>query len=169
MQREFQGQSYRWSGKVWLDQHFLEVPQKLADDLNEHFLTDLLDPDRSDWMDLAVTLRRAGTDLQNRSTLGLVARACRMRLNHNPRDQATRAILSSALRHLGQPLQAEEVTRNWTDPAVLTSRAAALCDLGRWNEAQAAVKLALRCGAGEYAKQVQYRILAQEKPSGRSA
>ncbi|MBX3167759.1 MAG: hypothetical protein KF760_10125 [Candidatus Eremiobacteraeota bacterium] len=161
MQRIYQNRIYHWNGKVWLDRDFLQVPEKLAGELSAHYLDELLDPGRPDWMETIVHLRRAGEDLANRATLRLVARACRARLAVRPDESPTVALLSSALRHLGQPARAEEVTRAYLDPAVLTSRAAALCDLGLWEEAKKTVALALRHGGGKHALQVRGRIHAR--------
>lgn len=161
MRRIDHNKNYRWNGKAWLDQDYLQVPEKLANELSARFLDDLLDPAQPDWMDMVVHLRRAGEDLANQSTLHLVARACRARLAASPDELPTIALLSSALRHLGQPDQAEEVTRAYVNPAVLTSRAAALCDLSRWEEAEKTVQLALRCGGGAHALQVRGRIHAR--------
>lgn len=158
MQRILDGKSYHWNGQAWLDSDFLRVPERLAHELTDRFLDELLRPEQDDWMEKAVNLRRRGTDLQNRATLRLVARACRNRLAMNPDELPTIAILSSALRHLGQSNQAEEVTRSYLDGAILTSRAAALCDLGRWHEAEETVKLALRHGGGRHALQVRWRM-----------
>lgn len=158
MQRILDGKPYHWNGQAWLDSDYLRVPERLAHELTDRFLDELLRPDQDDWMEKAVNLRRRGTDLQNRATLRLVARACRNRLAMNPDELPTIAILSSALRHLGQSNQAEEVTRSYLDGAILTSRAAALCDLGRWHEAEETVKLALRHGGGRHALQVRWRM-----------
>jgi hypothetical protein len=161
MKRILEGKSYHWNGQAWLDADYLRVPERLAQELSDHFLDEWLQPDQDNWMEKAVNLRRRGADLENRATLRLVARACRNRLAANPDELATIAILSSALRHLGQPNQAEEVTRAYLDAAILTSRAAALCDLGRWHEAEETVKLALRHGGGRHALQVRWRIQAR--------
>jgi len=169
MQLCYQDQNYRWNGKVWLDQHFFQVSQKLADELTDRFLHELVDPTHPHWIEQVSQLGRAGKDLDNRSTLRLVARACRARLQRYPEEAAAVAILSSALRQLGQSAQAEEVTRHWLNPAVLTSRSAALCDLGRWQEALSTVQLALRSGAGAHALEVRQRIVTYLAASGRSA
>ncbi len=161
MQRIYQNRTYRWNGKVWLDSDFLQVPERLAGELSAHYLDELLNPGRADWMDTIVHLRRAGEGAANRDTLRLVARACRARLAVTPDELPTIAMLSSALRHLGQTAQAEEVTRAYVDGAILTSRAAALCDLRRWEEAEKTIQLALRCGGGKHALAVRGRIHAR--------
>ena len=152
MQRIYQNRTYRWNGKVWLDSDFLQVPEKLAGELSAHYLDELLESGRPDWMDSMVHLRRAGEDAANRNTLRLVTRACRARLAVTPDELPTIALLSSALRQLGQPAQAEEVTRAYLNGAVLTSRAAALCDLRRWEEAEKTIQLALRRASPPYRK-----------------
>lgn len=154
-------QSFTWNGKVWLDASFLQVHEALAVELCDRFLIDVLDVSSPDWFRQSATLRQAASDRHSTATLRLVERACRRRLQRDPQDAATAAIPCSCLRQLGQPKQAllaTEPLSHRSVPALLVSRAAALCDLARWDEAAETVQRALHCGGGAFALQVRNRI-----------
>lgn len=169
MQVIMEGRSYRWNGKVWLDQDCLQVPEVLAARLCDRFLVDLIDPARSGWAERCGELRQ-GLEEASKATLGLVERACRRRLAECGGDATAATILSSCLRQLGQPRQALAATdalAHLNEPVLLTTRAAALCDLGRWPEAEKAISRALCLGGGDHARAVRFRIVAYRSACGR--
>jgi ribonuclease HI len=92
----------------------------------------------SETEDLASLRQRACSALeaqQLRRVEELISRA----LVLEPGDPDTLAVMCEFLRRLGQPQQALDETerhRRGTSHALLVSRAAALCDLGRWAEAK---------------------------------
>ena len=76
---------------------------------------------------------------------------------------AALAVLSSVYRASGYPakaLAATEADRDANHPALLTTRAAALCDLGRWEEAKRTVGHSLAIESSDEAFSVARRIKA---------
>jgi hypothetical protein len=72
-------------------------------------------------------------------------------LNVNPENATAAAILSSILREKGRARTALALADRFQDSGdayVLTSRSAALCDLGRWDEALAQILKVIGIEAG---------------------
>lgn len=102
----------------------------------------ITDPDKL--VDKARQTLEAG---QTGRALRLVKRAFKTR----PDDPGIAAVLSSVLRKMGHPNQALEVTDRFKGSRyqpVLTSRAAALCDLERWDEALRQIRQVTAIGQG---------------------
>lgn len=168
LQVTLEDQTYRWNGKVWLDSDYLQVPEKLAILLSDRFLMDLIDLSQPGWASQCSRLRQ-GMEQASAATLTLVERACRRRLRDDPNDLAAATILCSCLRQLGQSRQAVAVTEpmaHRNEPVLLTTRAAALCDAGRWSEAEATISRAMALGGGDHARQVRFRIVAYRAAGG---
>ena len=113
--------------------------------------------------DTAVLIERARAArdaLQHNRAEALMRRALRL----SPGNRAALAVLCSILRARRRPQQALDETEEfqWTAyPPLLTSRAAALCDLNRWEEAKQEIGRALASGGSEEAFNVVHRIKAK--------
>jgi tetratricopeptide (TPR) repeat protein len=82
-------------------------------------------------------------------------------LNKDPSNLAALSVLCAILREKGEPLKAIEETepfRKSSHTALLTSRAAAFCDLERWEEAKKEIGRALAIKSSEEAFLVVKRI-----------
>jgi len=90
--------------------------------------------------------------------------AARRAIELQPASEPAFAILCSVLRHLGasdRAVRETEHLRSTSYPPLLISRAAALCDLERWEEAKATVGRALAIGDAPEAFEVVHRIKAK--------
>lgn len=160
---DLDGKSYTWTGAEWYETDtFLTPPLTIVRTLNAR-LTQRLARQDATISDLDVLLERASTArdaLQHERAEKLVRRALRL----SPGNPGALAILCSVLRARGLPQQALDETeafRAMSYPPLLTSRAAALCDLGRWEEAKREVGRALAIAEGsEEAFSVARRIKA---------
>lgn len=136
-QVELDGRHYAWNGRRWRS------------------LEDGTEPPKEVVRRLGALLRRATRQAEQASTdtrelLGIAVHAridgnasraekfARRVLELDPDEATAAAILSSVWREKGKPKAALTLTERFResgDPYVLTSRAAALADLGRWDEA----------------------------------
>jgi ribonuclease HI len=156
------GQSYVWAGDAWYEaETYLEPPQVIVRQLNK-LLTRQLEQEDETITNVHVLLERAKKAreaLQYHRAENL-ARRC---LELAPGNQAALAVLCAALRAKGQPQKALDETNKYGDTMhlpLLTSQAAALCDLRRWDEAKMILGRALALGESEEAFSVMRRIKA---------
>jgi tetratricopeptide (TPR) repeat protein len=156
------GKEYVWTGSYWHDaKSFVEPSTDKIRQLNE-LLKDELAKDDAKITNLSILLERAS---KARKTLQYhraedIARKC---LELEPGNSAALAVLCAALRAMGLPQQALDETDDYSDissPPLLTSRAAALCDLERWEEAKKTVGRALAISESAEAFSVMRRIKA---------
>lgn len=152
--------SYTWNGKRWYETKSFVTPckdtiRRLNDELRPSLAeADALEDDPYRLVEMASQAREA---LQFDRAEELCNRAC----NLQPGNPVPYTVLSSVLRKRGDPQHAVEVTEPYKycdSPALLTTRAAALCDLGRWDEAKKTVGRSLAMGASDEAFSVVARI-----------
>ena len=140
---EYQGKRYVWAGVSWYgEKDFLNPPISIVHKLNA-LIEDSLNMDDESITDprelcrLASELRDSGGQLKR--ALRLAHKANEMMSN----DAGVASVLSSVLRAANRPSEAIAVTEKFAHEgccSLLTSRAAALCDLGQWSEALKRVK-----------------------------
>jgi len=159
---ELDGKRYVWTGGGWYEaETFLKPPQVVVRRLNE-LVTKELEQEDADISDVFILLARARTarEAQQYHRAERLARQC---LRLDPHNQAALAVLCAVLRARGQPQRALDETEAYsgtTHPPLLTSRAAALCDLNRWEEAKTTIGRALAIGESEEAFNVMHRVKA---------
>ena len=158
----FEGKDYIWTGSDWYEAAtFVTPPAWVVRELNAEIASALQKQDDGitavyELISTACAARDVG---QHARAEMLVRRA----LAQQPDNLAGRVVLSSVLRARGYPAQALAETdafRGANDPALHTTRAAALCDLKRWEEAKREVGRALAIGNSEEAFNVVHRIKA---------
>ena len=132
----FDEKQYTWDGDHWYrDADFMRPPQAIERRLNE-LISGQVAADDAEVTDLRELVRRA----QRARLLDHLDRAlelARRAHNLNRGHIGAATVLCSILRELNHPAEAILVAnsyRNSSYAPILTSRAAALCDLGRWEE-----------------------------------
>jgi len=166
---ELDGKRYVWTGDSWYEtEEFLKPPQVIVRRLNR-LLTRKLEQEDADISDVSILLERAGKarTAQQYHRAESLARQC-LKLDHG--SQAALAVLCAVLRARRQPQRALDETDAYsgtTHVPLLTSRAAALCDLKRWDEARGTISRALAMGESEEAFGVMQRIKANTCRYGR--
>ncbi|HEY3118516.1 MAG TPA: hypothetical protein VGK54_17370, partial [Chloroflexota bacterium] len=137
VEAELGGQRYVWNGRRWKGAEDHHVPPRpVLQSLNRlrkraGRSTDQALTDPGKLIALAVGARSAGDP-------GRAERLARRVLSIEPGNGIAAAIVSSILRAKGNPRRALAIVDHFrasNDPPVLTSRAAALCDLRCWDEA----------------------------------
>jgi tetratricopeptide (TPR) repeat protein len=160
---DYNGKQYVWTGEDWYEAgSYLLPPVSIISYLNRKLAEVLADTDRQitergALFNSAIAAREAG---QYQRAERLIRRA----LSQSPQDQSLLAVLSSILRARGLPQQAIDETGcegSINNPALLTSRAAAFCDLRLWERAKAEVGRALAIEGSEEAFNVVHRIKAE--------
>lgn len=135
---ELEGKSYTWDGSVWYEvKTFLQPPGVVISKLNRQIQGQLTQSDEAvtDFQELLSRAKIARDAKQLKRSERLLRHA----LTIKPGYKGALAILCSLLRDLGAPERALAEThafRHLTYPPLLTSRAAAYCDLGQWEEAK---------------------------------
>jgi len=159
---QLDGKTYTWSGTEWCeDRTFLIPPEVVVRKLNA-LLTkqmELEDLQSSDVQDLLNGATQARDALQYERAERLAHRC----LQVSPGHVGALAILCSTLRASGQPRRALLETspfRKASYAPLLTSRAAAYCDLKQWDEAKREIGRALAIHTSEEAFSVVSRIRA---------
>lgn len=145
---EYKEQRYYWSGKSWLDEHYVAVCGELSLELTKRFQV------RIEGVESAAALRKEAR------AQGLVSfNQLAERTLLESKDPAALASLVGHLRDRGQQKRALILTRKGPmTPALLVARAACWCDLGYYEKARAAAGLARMMGSGMYADAVLRRI-----------
>jgi len=159
---QYNGKSYRWTGKIWQDSsNFTSPPTNIVRRLN-FLLAQEIQTDIASITSLEILLTEADNSFDtNLDDLALLY--IRQALKQNPTHLGARAKLSKVLRNKGQPQQALHETdafKRESYAPLITSRAAALCDLHRWEEAKREIARVLAMGGSEAAWSVYYRIKA---------
>jgi hypothetical protein len=160
--------TYIWDGNRWYQtKTFLTPPTVDIIKLNILLLKALEEEDLSitDVENLLLRAQKAGQALQHRR-MGLIAERI---LDLEPGHRAAAEILCSALRAQNRPAQALKSTQRMKDTdhaPLLVARAAALCDLERWEEALGEIKRAQAVGAGKLATPVVKRIRSKSGRPG---
>jgi hypothetical protein len=145
---ECEGKRYTWDGQRWYGVDDYTVPPNSV----LHKLHALLAPALvveddaiTDPNELLSCAKRAQTSGDLPRARRLAERVYRSQLNH----RGAAAVLCSVLRDSGRPEEALAIADRFSRssyPPILTSRAAALCDLGRWQEALQQIRQVLAIG-----------------------
>lgn len=142
---DLDGRRYVWDGRRWMGkQDFLVPPEHVLQKLRRMLHRDdrareesLCDP--RELLRIAIAARVEGN-------VGRAERFARRTLGIEPHNTTAVAILSSLLRAKGRARAALNLVDRFQgsdDPYVLTSRGAALCDVGRWDEALTQIRQVL--------------------------
>jgi hypothetical protein len=157
-----EGKGYIWTGNGWYEERSFMVP---ADQIIQK-LNALLEPqfeaEDMQIQDLSTLLDRARFAHEHHQ-VARAERLVRRVLEIDPDHKGAAAILSSVLRTRGRPESALNETlrlRRTGYLPLLTSRAAALCDLERWEKAKAEIAQVLAAGGSGEAWSVVHRIKA---------
>jgi len=159
---ELEGRSYTWNGRSWFDPRTYQAPPtSLASKLNELLASHLAGEDGkvADFKGLLKIAQVARDAAQYKRAEAAVRRAIELQ----PTSEPAHAILCSLLRRLGASDRAVKETEHLRSPKyqpLLVSRAAALCDLERWEEAKATIVKALAMGDSQEVFEVVRRIKA---------
>lgn len=149
----FEGVRYKWTGSSWYDAtDNMKPPLGVIARLNALIAGDLKAEDEkiTDPDELVERAKQAQAGVQMQRALELSQRALKLRPTHF----GTAAVVCSILRKRNRPDEALLIADRFRDseyPPLLTSRAAALCDLERWDEALKQIRqvLAISNGASE--------------------
>lgn len=137
--------TYVWNGAGWYDKRtFLAPPANITQQLNRLLEEQLAAADDRIWNPVRLVIE--ATKAKNAEQYQRSVRLARRALHVDPENEAAATVLSSALRAMGRADEALDVTNgfpNSSSPLLLTTRAAAQCDLGRWPDALRTVRRAL--------------------------
>jgi hypothetical protein len=157
---EFQGRQYVWDGREWYGSDDCTlVPRSVCLRLDA-LLAERLAPEEGALTDRQELLRRARA-VRDRLQYQRAERLARRALELRPTDVATASVLCSILREACKPQESLDLAdrfRHSRHAPLLTSRAAALCDLGCWREALQQIRAVLAAGKSEPAQAVFNRI-----------
>jgi len=135
---ELEGKSYTWDGSAWYElETFLRPPDAVVSKLNRQLQGRLVQSDEAvtDFRELLSRAKIARDAKQLKRSERLLRRALKLKPGH----EGALAILCSLLRDQGareRALAETHAFRGLSYPPLLTSRAAAYCDLGQWEEAK---------------------------------
>ena len=160
---KLKGKSYTWDSGAWYEtKTILKPPVSVISELNK-LLLPLLEEEDAKIKDFDTLLERAKKAREFKQYERAVKLAQRAVYLH-PHNTGAAAVLSSCLRVTGRPRDALRETDGFDKTRyapLLNTRAAALCDLGRWEEAKTVIGRALAIGTdGEESFQVVNRIKA---------
>jgi tetratricopeptide (TPR) repeat protein len=129
--------TYSWTGKRWVDiETFTSPSAMIVDQLDAILLPILLEEDDKIF-DVQQLLDRA-KDAIDQKQYTRAESLTRKALHLSPYYPGALAVLCSCLRAVGKPeeaLKASESPKMVEYPPLILTRAAALCDLGRWEDA----------------------------------
>jgi len=159
---QFDGKSYTWTGKDWYEtKTFLRPPSTIIRKLNARLAQDLQCADTA--LTSVDAILKQANNARNAEQYGRAERLIRRALSQAPNHVGALAMLCAVLRAKGLPQQALDETAAFARAnysPLLTSRAAALCDLQRWEEAKHEIGRVLAIQASEEAFSVMHRIKA---------
>lgn len=159
---EHNGKTYLWNGKTWYDMEtYHQPPAGVTRELDAKFPPESTPEDTApenlaDLLTAASRAREAGQWIQ-------AERFARRALELAPRNPAAAAVLCAFYRAMRRPWKALSETEAFKDldhGPLLTSRAAAFCDLEKWEEAKRELARALAIETTEHALNVLHRIEA---------
>ena len=135
---KFEGRTYSWTGRKWVNvETFTYPPFEATNKLNGILLSRLKKED-DEVTDGRQLLDRA-SDAKAQTQYDRAVRLARKVLQLTPGSLGAATIICSCLRALGKPEEALKESapyKNENYPPLITTRAAALCDLGRWKDAK---------------------------------
>lgn len=152
--------TYVWDGKRWYHAKTFVTPPTVDILKLDSLLLKALEEEDGAIMeidDLLGRARQADEDLQHHRVAMIAQRILKLEPGHG----AAATLLCSSLRAQNRPAQALKATQAMKDTdyaPLLVARAAAFCDLERWQEALDAITQARAVGAGKLAMQVARRI-----------
>lgn len=158
----YKGVQYTWTGESWYEtKTFVRPCQALTRELNRELSGYLVIEDLkcNDPQQLRRMASKARDAMQYQRAEKLAQKALKLR----PGDLPTLTVLSSIYRAEGKPQKAVDITESYqfaNSCALLTTRAAALCDLGRWHEAKKTISRAIAIRNSGEALNVRARIKA---------
>lgn len=155
------GEKYIWTGSAWLDSRYIKPPATIVKQLNELLASRLADEDNH-IQDVYELTHRARIAREAEQFIRAEALARRI-LTLEPDHHAAAAVLCACLRARGLAREAISQTDRFArtnNTALLTSRAAAFCDLKQWRDAKETIGHALAIQASEEAYMVVKRIKA---------
>ena len=160
---EYKGAKYTWTGKSWYENKTFTRPCKmlimaLNRELSGHLAA--VDLQCSD----PYQLIRSASQARDACQYDRAEKLTRKALKLQPGNLAAVTVLSSIYRAWGKPQQAIDITepyRGARSTPLLTTRAAALCDLGRWVEAKKTISRAIAISDSGEALNVRSRIKAE--------
>jgi four helix bundle protein len=158
---EYQGERYRWDGKGWCDSNYVTTPQVVVQQLNGLLTKQLAVEDR-EITDCYELLRRARYARENQQH-DRASRLARQVIRLDPGNCGAAAVLCATLRARGRSREALSETITFVkaaNSALLTSRAAAYCDLDMWEQAKKEVGRSLTMEKSDMAFAVVDRIKA---------
>lgn len=139
---ELDNGKYLWDGKKWIDlKTYLIPPEIIIQKLNEELSKKPIDLQRYSLVELTTM----ASDFKDSNNFTMAIKIIDYALEQVPGDPAFLSILCSLLRKIGKPKEALARTTSYNYPncALLTSRAAAMCDLELWEDAKKEVGRAL--------------------------
>jgi len=144
----FDGNQYIWNGKKWFDKNtFLEPPKAIVSKLDALSANQIAADDDA-VTDLDELMKRA-KQAQEHGQIQRALKLIRQVHEKSPNNVGAVAMLCSILRTANQPEEAlsfADKFRNTNNSPLLTSRAAVLCDLNRWEEGLKQIKQVLAIG-----------------------
>jgi predicted Zn-dependent protease len=149
---ELDGKVYVWTGSRWYGKRDFVTPPAVTINRLNRLVGDAQDAKVVDPDEMVKRAQYAREHGQVPRALRLLRRAAAVRPGH----VGTAAVLCSTLRQAGQPAEALKVAeRHGASPyqPLLTSRAAALCDLGRWEEAHRLIRRVIATTKGKPAEE----------------
>ena len=157
---DYEGKSYIWDeNRGWRDEMGMVPPIAKIEQLNKLLEKEITKADKT-IKNVNELLKRARTARDN-NQLKRACNLCRRVLKKEEKNKIARAIFSSILRKQGEPEKALKVTedyKNSTDKILLTSRAAAYCDIGEWEKAKKTIDRVLGLKESPDARNVWRRI-----------
>ena len=154
------GRSYTWDGERWFDTDDCTIPPQTVTVRLDAVLVEKLCAEDEGITDRQELMRRA-REARKQTQYKRAERIARRLFEQEPDSTAVAAILCSILRESGRASQAVALADQFAaadNPALLTSRAAALCDLDRWEEALQQIRQVLARGKSVEADAVYNRI-----------
>jgi hypothetical protein len=157
---QYQGRAYVWDGHEWYGAEDNTIPPRSVVVRLDALLDEQVAAEEQALTDAHELLQRAKV-ARDRLLYQRAERLARRALSLRPTEVGIASVLCSVLREACKPGESLELADRFRDTGyapLLTSRAAALCDLGRWSEALAQIRTVLDAGKSEPARAVFNRI-----------
>lgn len=164
-QVELDGKIFIWNTQTWFGKENSIVPPKAIIHMLNSLLEDILEREDDNISDLNQLLKRAREardSLQYRRGQKLARRV----ISIVPSHLGALSVLCSCLRSSGHAQQAIDETDGFDSSRyspLLTSRASALCDLERWEEAKELISRAFAIGIGSDSKAIASSVIDRIK------
>jgi ribonuclease HI len=153
------GKKYIWSDGEWFGAENKKQLEKVLPQLNKEVSSRLIEEDS--YIDHIPSLLKRALNAREHLQLERLEKLANGIIKIEPSNYHGMAILCGALRDVGLPVKALAKTalyKGTNNHALLTSRAAAYCDLGQWAEAKQTINRALAIERSNAAYNVAKRI-----------